>query len=168
MAEEDLDLVIHLGDYIYEYGVGSGGVRNANVPASFAPECVTLERYRLQHSLYKTDPDLQEAHRMFPWIVTWDDHEVANDYSGIYPEFADTSPAFLQRRAAAYQAYFENMPVPLERAGRGRRTCSSTGGWATATSPISTCSTRASTARTTRAATASSRPATPASTRTRR
>ncbi len=113
MADEDIELVIHLGDYIYEYGVGSGGVRNANIPASFAPECVTLERYRLQHSLYKTDPDLQEAHRLFPWMVTWDDHEVANDYSGIYPEFADTSPEFLARRAAAYQAYFENMPVPL-------------------------------------------------------
>ncbi len=113
MAEEDLDLVVHLGDYIYEYGVGSGGVRNANVPASFAPECETLARYRLQHSLYKTDPDLQEAHRRFPWIVTWDDHEVANDYSGIYPEFADTSAAFVQRRANGYQAYFENLPVPL-------------------------------------------------------
>jgi alkaline phosphatase D len=113
MADEDIELVIHLGDYIYEYGVGSGGVRNANIPASFGPECVTLERYRLQHSLYKTDPDLQEAHRLSPWMVTWDDHEVANDYSGIYPEFANTSPEFLARRAAAYQAYFENMPVPL-------------------------------------------------------
>jgi alkaline phosphatase D len=113
MAEEDIQLVIHLGDYIYEYGVGSGGVRNASVPAAFAKECVTLERYRLQHGLYKTDPDLQEAHRLFPWAVTWDDHEVANDYSGVYPEFADTSQWFLKRRAAAYQAYFEHMPVPL-------------------------------------------------------
>jgi len=111
MAEEDIELVIHLGDYIYEYGVGSGGVRGANIPASFAPECETLERYRLQHSLYKTDPDLQEAHRKFPWIVTWDDHEVANDYSGIY--WGDTSPEFLRRRANGYQAFFENMPVPL-------------------------------------------------------
>ncbi len=113
MAEEDIELVIHLGDYIYEYGVGSGGVRNATVPDSFAPECFTLERYRLQHSLYKTDPDLQEAHRLFPWMVTWDDHEVANDYSGIYPEWANTSPEFLARRAAGYQAYYENMPVPV-------------------------------------------------------
>jgi alkaline phosphatase D len=113
MAEEDLDLVIHLGDYIYEYGVGSGGVRGADIPASFTDECVTLDRYRLQHSLYRTDPDLQEAHRLFPWIVTWDDHEVANDYSGIYPEWANTSPEFLKRRAAGYQAYFEHMPVPL-------------------------------------------------------
>jgi alkaline phosphatase D len=113
MAEEDLELVIHLGDYIYEYGVGSGGVRNATVPDSFAEECFTLERYRLQHSLYKTDPDLQECHRLFPWMVTWDDHEVDNDYSGVYPEFENTSPEFVARRAAGYQAYFENMPVPL-------------------------------------------------------
>jgi alkaline phosphatase D len=113
MADEDVELVIHLGDYIYEYGVGSGGVRNANLPASLGKECVTLERYRQQHALYKTDGDLQEAHRLFPWAVTWDDHEVANDYSGIYPEFADTSPSFLKRRAAAYQAWFEHMPVPL-------------------------------------------------------
>ena len=113
MADEDIELVVHLGDYIYEYGVGSGGVRNANVPPRSRPECFTLERYRLQHSLYKTDPDLQEAHRLFPWMVTWDDHEVDNDYSGIYPEFENTSPEFLARRAAAYQAYFENMPVPL-------------------------------------------------------
>jgi alkaline phosphatase D len=113
LADEDIELVVHLGDYIYEYGIGSGGVRNATVPASFAAECFTLARYRLQHSLYKTDPDLQEAHRLFPWMVTWDDHEVDNDYSGIYPEFENTSPEFLARRAAAYQAYFENMPVPL-------------------------------------------------------
>jgi len=112
MAEEDLALVIHLGDYIYEYGIGSGGVRNASLPPEFAPECVTLERYRLQHALYKTDTDLQEVHRLFPWAVTWDDHEVANDYSGIFPEFADTSPEFLARRAVAYRAYFEHMPVP--------------------------------------------------------
>jgi alkaline phosphatase D len=113
MAQEDLDLVVHLGDYIYEYGVGSGGVRNANLPASLGKECVTLERYRQQHALYKTDGDLQEVHRIFPWAVTWDDHEVANDYSGIYPEFDDTSQWFLKRRAAAYQAWFEHMSVPL-------------------------------------------------------
>jgi alkaline phosphatase D len=113
MANEDLQLVIHLGDYIYEYGVGSGGVRNATLPNFLGKECVTLERYRLQHALYKTDEDLQEVHRLFPWAVTWDDHEVANDYSGVYPEFADTSNWFLKRRAAAYQAWFEHMPVPL-------------------------------------------------------
>jgi len=113
MAEEDLQLVIHLGDYIYEYGVGSGGVRGATVPTFLGKECFTLDRYRLQYGLYKTDPDLQEVHRLFPWAVTWDDHEVDNDYSGIYPEFDTTSNWFLKRRAAAYQAWFEHMPVPL-------------------------------------------------------
>ena len=119
MADEDIELVVHLGDYIYEYGVGSGGVRHAKVPSSFAEECFTLERYRLQHALYKTDPDLQEAHRLFPWMVTWDDHEVDNDYSGVFPEFENTSPAFLARRAAAYQAYYENMPVPVSARPKG-------------------------------------------------
>ena len=95
MADEDIELVVHLGDYIYEYGVGSGGVRHAKVPSSFAEECFTLERYRLQHALYKTDPDLQEAHRLFPWMVTWDDHEVDNDYSGVFPEFENTSTEFV-------------------------------------------------------------------------
>jgi alkaline phosphatase D len=114
MAEEDIELVIHLGDYIYEYGIdATGGRRNTPLPASFGAECETLERYRLQHALYKTDADLQEAHRLFPWVVTWDDHEVDNDYSGVYPEYENTSPEFVARRAAGYQAFFENMPVPL-------------------------------------------------------
>jgi alkaline phosphatase D len=113
MAKEDLQLVIHLGDYIYEYGVGDGGVRNASLPKFLEKECFTLARYRLQYGLYKTDPDLQEVHRLFPWAVTWDDHEVDNDYSGVYPEFDNTSNWFLKRRAAAYQAWFEHMPVPL-------------------------------------------------------
>jgi alkaline phosphatase D len=113
MAEEDLQLVVHLGDYIYEYGVGSGGVRDATVPSFLGKECFTLTRYRLQYGLYKSDPDLREVHRLFPWAVTWDDHEVDNDYSGIYPEFDNTSNWFLKRRAAAYQAWFEHMPVPL-------------------------------------------------------
>ncbi len=87
MAEEDLDLVIHLGDYIYEYGIGpTGGFRNVPVPDRFASETMNLGRYRLQHALYRTDPDLQEAHRLFPWVVTWDDHEVENDYAGVDAE----------------------------------------------------------------------------------
>jgi alkaline phosphatase D len=114
MNEQDLDLVVHLGDYIYEYGnPADGGARNVAVPPALQEYCVTLERFRLQHALYKTDPDLQEAHRRFPWAVTWDDHEVENDYAGIYPEYADTSPEFVAKRASAYQAYFEHMPVRL-------------------------------------------------------
>ncbi len=129
---------------------------------------MTLDRFRLQHALYKTDPDLQESHRRFPWAVTWDDHEVENDYAGIYPEYAETSPEFVAKRAAAYQAYFEHMPLRLSARPSSRRPASSTGACATATSPSSTCSTRASTAPTSRAATASSRAARPASTPTRR
>ena len=113
MAEEDIELVVHLGDYIYEYGVGSGGVRNANVPATFAHRVRDARALPAPALALQDRPGPPGGHRLFPWVVTWDDHEVANDYSGVYPEFADTSPEFLQRRAAAYQAYFEHMPVPL-------------------------------------------------------
>ncbi len=112
MAEEDLDLVIHLGDYIYEYGIGpTGGFRNVPVPDRFASETMNLGRYRLQHALYRTDPDLQEAHRLFPWVVTWDDHEVENDYAGVDAEGPPFGRRFIRRRAAAYQAYYEHLPL---------------------------------------------------------
>jgi len=112
MAEEDLDFVVHLGDYVYEYGVAADGlVRQVPVPEQFRPECVTLERYRLQYGLYKSDPDLQRAHARFPFIVTWDDHEVQNDYAGVAPEGGAPSPEFSARRAAAYQAYYEHQPL---------------------------------------------------------
>jgi alkaline phosphatase D len=111
MTEEDLDVVFHLGDYIYEYGIRNGGVRNAALPAPFAQETMTLERYRLRHALYKTDPDLQAAHALFPFVVTWDDHEVENDYTGALSENNDPIEMFLQRRAAAYQAFYEHLPL---------------------------------------------------------
>ena len=75
------------------------------------PEADTLERYRVRHAQYKTDPDLQASHAAMPWAFTWDDHEVENDYAGEQGENMD--PGFLLRRAAAYQAFFEHMPVPL-------------------------------------------------------
>jgi alkaline phosphatase D len=97
LAEEDLAFVVHLGDYFYEYGIDEhGGFRSVPVPDQFRPECETLERYRLQHRLYKSDPDLQSAHQLFPWIITWDDHEVQNDYAGLAPE-GWLSPAALPR-----------------------------------------------------------------------
>jgi alkaline phosphatase D len=112
MAEEDLAFVVHLGDYVYEYGVdANGGVRNVPVPDQFRPECVTLERYRLQHALYKTDPDLQRVHQLFPWLIVPDDHEVQNDYAGLHPEGGEPSPEFAARRAAAYQAFYEHIPL---------------------------------------------------------
>lgn len=106
MAEEDLDLVVHLGDYIYEYGPQSGGPRQHN-----SDEIVTLDDYRNRYALYKTDPNLQAVHAAFPWIVTWDDHEVDNNYAGVIPEDDQSQQEFLVRRANAYQAYYEHMPL---------------------------------------------------------
>ncbi|QIR37115.1 alkaline phosphatase [Tolypothrix sp. PCC 7910] len=112
LAEEDLDLVFHLGDYIYEYGIpATGGVRNVSLPEEFRKETNTLEQYRLRYALYKTDPDLQKAHALFPFTVTWDDHEVENDYTDEISENNDPVKQFLKRRAAAYQAYYEHMPL---------------------------------------------------------
>ncbi|KYC36003.1 alkaline phosphatase [Scytonema hofmannii PCC 7110] len=106
LAKEDLDLVVHLGDYIYEYGPQPGGLRQHN-----SPEIVTLADYRNRHALYKTDPNLQAAHAAFPWIVTWDDHEVENNYANLIPEENQDPEAFVTRRANAYQAYYEHMPL---------------------------------------------------------
>lgn len=107
MAREELDLVIHLGDYIYEYGGEEGRVRKHT-----GGEITTLADYRARHSLYKTDPQLQAMHRRCPWLVTWDDHEVENNYANDIAEDDGVDPlAFLLRRAAAYQAYYENMPL---------------------------------------------------------
>lgn len=110
MLRNDLDLVLHLGDYTYEYAI-DGSNRAGPVPEGFAEETVDLRTYRLRHTLYKLDPDLQAVHAKFPFVVIWDDHEVANDYSGLAPEFDKPSPAFTARRAAAYQAYYEHMPI---------------------------------------------------------
>ena len=79
--------------------------------AGFEEETVDLRTYRLRHTLYKLDPDLQAVHARFPFATVWGDHEVANDYSGVAPEFDVPSPAFRARRAAAYQAYYEHMPI---------------------------------------------------------
>ena len=117
MAEEDLDLVIHLGDYIYEYGkdeyVAPGGNVRDHVPAD--SEIFDLRAYRIRHAQYKTAKNLKAVHAAFPWVVTWDDHETENNYADDLSE-EDSEPdqdpeVFLRRRAAAYQAYYENMPL---------------------------------------------------------
>jgi alkaline phosphatase D len=107
MCSDDLDLVVHVGDYIYESSWGDHRVRSHQ-----APECYTLEDYRARHALYRGDPDLQAAHAAYPWIVTWDDHEVDNDYANDISEEDDDPALFLMRRAAAYKAYYEHMPLP--------------------------------------------------------
>lgn len=100
------DLVAFLGDYIYEWGPYQRQHPKAAVRVS---ESFTLADYRARYAQYKSDPDLQAAHHVAPWIVTWDDHEVANDYGNDRDERLD--PRFIDRRAAAYQAFYEHMPL---------------------------------------------------------
>jgi alkaline phosphatase D len=96
LAQEDLDLVLHLGDYLYETAPSEGQPRRHTTPAPTG-----LAGYRLRHALYRTDPDLQAAHAAVPFVLTWDDHEVENDY------------------AAAYQAYWEHLPLRRRSRPRG-------------------------------------------------
>ncbi|MEU9559964.1 alkaline phosphatase D family protein [Streptomyces fumanus] len=115
LAEEDVDVVFHLGDYLYEYAVSAvGGARAypaGTLPALFNHETVTLEDYRLRYALYKSDPDLRAAHAAHPFVVTWDDHETENNYADDTSESEGPAEEFLLRRAAAYRAYWENMPL---------------------------------------------------------
>jgi alkaline phosphatase D len=115
LAAEDVDVVFHLGDYLYEYAVtaagGARGYTDRTLPDVFNRETVSLEDYRLRYALYKTDADLKAAHAAHPFAVTWDDHETENNYAGDTPEDNGPSDAFLIRRAAAYRAYWENQPL---------------------------------------------------------
>jgi alkaline phosphatase D len=106
MATEDLDLMFHLGDYIYE-----GPGRDNQVRRHHGPELTALKHYRERYAQYKMDRDLQAAHAAFPWIVAPDDHEVDNNWAGDVSEANDPRDVFLARRAAAYQAYYEHMPL---------------------------------------------------------
>lgn len=106
IAERGPDLVAFLGDYIYEASWGRERVRNHG-----APEATTLAEYRARYALYKSDEDLQAAHAAAPWIATWDDHEVVDDYAADRSRRA-FGHAFLARRAAAYRAFWEHMPLP--------------------------------------------------------
>ena len=111
MLHDQPDVVLFLGDYIYEYPGTSSKLRSPGGGWVF-----TLEQYRARYALYKSDADLQAMHAACPWVMTWDDHEVQNDYAGVNP--GDGVPpggwdaqGFMGRRAAAYQAYYENMPL---------------------------------------------------------
>jgi alkaline phosphatase D len=106
MLADELDTIIFLGDYIYGRHAAQGAVRSHN-----SSEPKTLSRYRVRHALYKSDPDLRAAHAALPWMVTWDDHEVANDYADDQPVDDVPLEQWVARRLVAYKAYYEHMPL---------------------------------------------------------
>jgi alkaline phosphatase D len=107
MAKEDLDLVAHLGDYLYEYAAKEKQTRQ-----HIGNEINSLADYRNRHAQYKTDADLQAAHLACPWIVAWDDHEFDNNCANdVSEEKGVSTEKFLARRANAYRAYYEHMPL---------------------------------------------------------
>lgn len=117
MAKQDVDVVIHLGDYIYEYGQGGYATEDAvklgrTLAADNNQEIIKLDDYRKRYALYRKDKDLQTLHHRHPFIVIWDDHELAND---TWREGAENHQAnegaFFDRKLAALQAYFEWMPI---------------------------------------------------------
>lgn len=114
LCDDEPDVVLFLGDYIYEYPGAGNAVRPVD-----GLWVLSLDDYRRRHALYRSDPALQAAHAACPWLFTWDDHEVQNDYAGA--QAGDAGPAaddFLARRAAAYQAWYEHMPVRASTLGR--------------------------------------------------
>ncbi|MBC7994163.1 MAG: alkaline phosphatase D family protein [Rhizobacter sp.] len=113
LATQDLDLVLFLGDYIYEYASPPLALRYHAGTAT-----LTLDDYRNRYAQYKGDPALQAAHAAAPWLVVWDDHEIENDYADGRPQ-GGPDPLFASRRAAATQAYWEHMPFPKAMRPRG-------------------------------------------------
>ncbi len=106
VADEQLDVVMFLGDYIYEYPSRPGSVRQ--VEGLWFVK--TLDQYRARYATHKSDPSLQAAHASAPWLLVWDDHEVDNDYANLQGQDLQTN--FAAQRAAAYRAYWEHMPFP--------------------------------------------------------
>ena len=104
-AAEPLDMVLFLGDYIYEYPSSRQSLR-----PNLGGKVRTLSEYRQRYAQYKSDPALQAAHAACPWLLVWDDHEVDNDYAGLQGQ--DLQFGFASQRAAAYRAYWEFMPFP--------------------------------------------------------
>ena len=114
IAAERFDFVFHYGDYIYEYRVVRPGERPlpvVRVMPGEPDELYTLDDYRHRYAIYKTDPDLQAAHASAPFVMSYDDHEVDNNWAGDISEENTRPELFLLRRAAAFQAWYEHMPV---------------------------------------------------------
>jgi alkaline phosphatase D len=114
VAAENFDFVFHYGDYIYEYATVRPNERRrpvVRVMPDEPDETYTLDDYRHRYALYKLDPDLQAAHASAPFVMSYDDHEVANNWAGDVPDRFAPAELFLLRRAAAFQAWYEHMPV---------------------------------------------------------
>ncbi len=109
IAESEPELILHLGDYVYEYAAHTYNAPGGNARDHAGPETRTLANYRQRFAQYKLDPDLRAAHAAAPWLAVFDDHEVDNNWAGPVPERPD--PAFAARRTAAMRAYWENMPL---------------------------------------------------------
>ncbi len=122
IAESSFDVVFNLGDYIYEMGPGDYNVYgDEEAPRRFTgSELLDLSLFRNRHALYKTDADLQAAHASAPWVVTWDDHETENDYAGLIREDPNPQANFADIVAAAYQSYYEHMPLRASSMPQGR------------------------------------------------
>ena len=123
--QQDLDAVLHLGDYIYEYGPdGYGGEKGKALGRNHLPprEITTLDDYRQRHRQYKSDPASRRMHAAHPLIAIWDDHETSNDSfkSGAENHQPDTEGTWSDRKRAAMQAYYEYMPVRDPEPGRTR------------------------------------------------
>ena len=111
LVEQSPDLVTFLGDYIYESGVGTLDATTVRLHNS--DEIKDLVAYRNRYALYRSDPLLQAAHAVCPWVITWDDHEVENNYANLTPQDSADAEGHAARRAVAYQAWWEHMPVRL-------------------------------------------------------
>jgi alkaline phosphatase D len=108
LLDEPIDLVLHLGDYIYEFPGGDG--ERGTLPAHTLE---SLTDYRLRYASYRLDADLRNAHARYPWVLTWDDHEVSNNYAGDVLEDDPTAGSATERKAAAYKAWWEHQPTRL-------------------------------------------------------
>ncbi|MFQ5555933.1 MAG: alkaline phosphatase D family protein [Acidimicrobiales bacterium] len=113
VERDEIDAFVFLGDYIYELESGAYADPGGRTTGQDF-ETVTLDQYRARYARYRSDPHLQATHALVPWVVTWDDHEVDNNYAGAISEDDAPTGEFLERRAAAYQAWYEFMPVRLD------------------------------------------------------
>lgn len=112
LAEDAPDLILHLGDYTYEYGPNEYVAAGGNVRQHLGEQTFSLASYRRRQAQYKSDPDMQAAHAIAPWVMVWDDHEVDNNWADEFAEKPEIpQPDFLERRENAFKAYYENTPL---------------------------------------------------------